>query len=586
MAGVLSIGRGYDPGYLTKSVGEGAENYYLSAVREHGEPPGYWSGKGAEELGLAAGSQVDAATMEALYSEFWDIRDPAVLDESVPDSEKPRLGRKPGRYTTSEEILQKKLAAEPEATEERKEELRIQAQGEARKALQFLDLTFSPSKSYTLAHAGLLAMARRAEEAGNTEQAQAARAAATRMEEILKESAAAGVEETRQAASFARVGYHGKKIDGSSTGRWAPAGDWVVASFFQHTSRNGDPQLHVHQAVLNRQLCADGVWRSLDGQAVFRARAQAAAVSERTLMERSAAELGFRWVQRPDGQGWEIAGVSPEQVAEFSTRRVEVTGRVAELVAAYEAKHGHAPSPRTLFGLAQQATKDTKTAKPKADRVPSQAEELEGWEERTTRAEIDALVSIPGKALFQVDDDERQAARQELAELDMDRVVAAAVADAQRDKAVFSEYELTRHLSRHLPACFGGLGAQQVRTLLLGIRDEALKPDGQQGPRVLDLSVPDVVDIPTQLRHPDGRSVFRDPSLSRWTTPEELKVEERFTRAAAQRDAPAAGAAGICPTGRARIRRGKRGRRSGPRRVRRGSRGARAGARHHRSGAR
>ena len=49
---MLTISSGYDPGYLTRAVATGRENYYLSAVAEHGEPPGIWTGRGCPELGL------------------------------------------------------------------------------------------------------------------------------------------------------------------------------------------------------------------------------------------------------------------------------------------------------------------------------------------------------------------------------------------------------------------------------------------------------------------------------------------------------------------------------------------------------
>jgi conjugative relaxase-like TrwC/TraI family protein len=533
VSGFLSIGRGYDPRYLYNQVGRGAENYYLSAVREHGEPPGYWSGKGAEALGLDPGTVVDPATMKALYGEFLDPRDPRFLDKGVPVEEKARLGGRMRKYASSEDILARKLAEEPEATEERREELRIQAGKEARSALKFLDLTYSAHKSVSLTHAGLLALAQRAEEAGDTGRAQAARAAATEVEEAIKEAAAAGVEAARGVASFARVGYHGKQIDGVSTGKWMAAGDWVVASFLQHDSRDNDPNLHVHQAVLNRQLCQDGKWRSLDSRAVFRARAQAGAIAERTMMERLTRTLGIEWAPTANGQSFQVVGVTPEQIAAFSTRRVEIVGRVAELVATYEAVHGRAPSARTMFLLSQQATKDTKKPKdkPRGTRVPTRAEELAAWEERATRAEIDSLTSIPEKALFRVGDEQRDRAAAAAAEVDLDRVIAAAIADAQSHKSVFSPYELTRHISRHLPPSLGGLSAEQTRRLLLGIRDEAMAPEAG---RVLRLTVGDVVDIPRSLQREDGSSVFRDPSGERLTTPDELDAEQRFLVMAAQ----------------------------------------------------
>ena len=71
---VLTISTGYDPGYLTHAVATGRENYYLSAVAEHGEPPGIWTGAGCPELGLPAGSEVDPKVMERLYGAFVDPR--------------------------------------------------------------------------------------------------------------------------------------------------------------------------------------------------------------------------------------------------------------------------------------------------------------------------------------------------------------------------------------------------------------------------------------------------------------------------------------------------------------------------------
>src|SRR5699024_871608 len=118
----------------------------------------------------------------------------------------------------------------------------------------------------------------------------------------------------------------------------------------------------------------------------------------------------------------------------------------------------------------------------------------------------------------------------------MDRVIEMALADCQRVKSTFSRYELTRHISRHLPASFGGLEATQVRRLLHEMTDEALDP---RGGRVLRYTVPDVVSIPDSLTHEDGRSVFRDPSYERWSTPEMLDAEQRFLRSAAQLDATA-----------------------------------------------
>ena len=62
---MLTLHAGYDIAYLTDAVGQGGADYYLSAAGPGGEPPGFWTGKGAAALGLAG--EVDAQVMRALY---------------------------------------------------------------------------------------------------------------------------------------------------------------------------------------------------------------------------------------------------------------------------------------------------------------------------------------------------------------------------------------------------------------------------------------------------------------------------------------------------------------------------------------
>ena len=48
---MISISPGHAVDYLTGEVATGHENYYTGAVAA-GEPPGFWSGRGAAALGL------------------------------------------------------------------------------------------------------------------------------------------------------------------------------------------------------------------------------------------------------------------------------------------------------------------------------------------------------------------------------------------------------------------------------------------------------------------------------------------------------------------------------------------------------
>ena len=81
-------------------------------------------------------------------------------------------------------------------------------------------------------------------------------------------------------AAYVRTGHHGRRIDGVEAGRFEDAREIPVAIFPQHTSRNGDPQLHVHVLWLNKvQTVRDGTWRAIDSRALHRNKGAGAALA-------------------------------------------------------------------------------------------------------------------------------------------------------------------------------------------------------------------------------------------------------------------------------------------------------------------
>src|SRR5712691_8389553 len=525
---VLTISSGYDPGYLTRAVATGRENYYLSAVAEHGEPPGIWTGRGCPELGLAVGSEVDNKVMERLYGAFADPRDPA--GEAT-------LGRAPSGFAGHDEKIAGRiaglLAAEPEATRERRDQIIMQALKDQRAAVYFFDATFSVPKSVSLLHASLQVRAQQAREAGQAGEAGEWAARAQVVWDAIMAGNRAMLEYLQREAGYSRAGYHGK-----GSGRYVDAHEWVIASFAQHTSRDHDPQLHVHNAVLNRVLREDPLasrpgdrqaWRTLDGTALYAAKPAAGAIAERTLAEYLTARLGVETVARADGNGWEIAGISEAVRDQFSSRRRAIGPRVRQLIAEYERKHGRAPDARAVWSMAQFVTLDSRRAK--AHSAPSRETLLAQWETQSRRAETEALSAIPGAALGRRGPG-RAARLPSGARLR--RVVAAAVADAQRRKATFSRYELTRMINRYLPDYLGGLSGEQVTGLLEELTSRALRP----GVTVL-LTAPEMLPVPEAYRRADGLSLWRRHGAEVYTTRGQLDVETRLLRAAAQTGAPA-----------------------------------------------
>ena len=173
---------------------------------------------------------------ERLYGQHLDPRDP---------SGQARLGRAPGQFRAAEDIYEALLAAEPEATAERRAQLLIEAKAQVRTPDLYWDATFSVSKSISLFHASALANAAAAAQRGDLEAAEAWEQVADGIWDAIMEGNAAALDYLQREAGQTRAGYH-------PGGRWEDAREWVIASFRQHTSRDGDPQLHVHNLILHK----------------------------------------------------------------------------------------------------------------------------------------------------------------------------------------------------------------------------------------------------------------------------------------------------------------------------------------------
>jgi hypothetical protein len=68
----------------------------------------------------------------------------------------------------------------------------------------------------------------------------------------------------QREAGYTRTGSHGRRVHGRETGQWHEA-DLAVAHWLQHTSRDGDMQLHVHSQIAHTaRTGTDGRWRAPD----------------------------------------------------------------------------------------------------------------------------------------------------------------------------------------------------------------------------------------------------------------------------------------------------------------------------------
>jgi len=518
----VTIATGFDVDYYLEQVGV---DYYLTA---DGEPPGIWAGKGAEALGLRGQVGGDEASKKMMRGLFHY----GVGPDGVPLASRQQAPKYRARatYQQIEEAIARDIAALGRfATPEEKREIRLRHRAAARTSTPYYDMTFSAEKSVSLVHAGLLAAAKQAREAGAEQEAERLRAEAERVEAAVMAGAKRMLSLAEQRAAYVRTGHHS-----ASSGEYRDAAGLVAAMFLQHTSRANDPQLHVQSTILNKAQRGDGAderWRALDGRHLWKERlglaAHAGAAEAQEL-----ARLGLPLVKRADGNGFEVGGVEQATMDEFSARSARIEAELAEFLLEYRQTYGREPDRATLYRLRKRVTLETRPAKqkPKRDGAETAQERaraaeagLAAWIRKARDGNVQTLESL-GEAV-EAYAFEHPGARPEQPpdEAERNRVIRAAIAEAQRQHPAWTRAHLEWELYRQMPVL---PAAADWCAYLDAMADDALAgriPDTD----VLRIApVPDLVDVSALDHRKDGTSVYRVPGEARFACASHVDTEE------------------------------------------------------------
>src|SRR6266516_4011278 len=382
VAVVATLSKGYDLDYIWKQVDRGpvkdAASYYIQASETGGEPPGQWWGPGAKALGFEPGQRIEREPYDLLFGE-----------RQAPDGT--QLGRHPDGGRKAADVYTLLLAAEPHATADRKRELRTEAVKKARQSPLFFDLTLSLSKSISIFHASLGENARLARQAGDHEGDAYWSGLVAEVDDMIWAAVHAGFGYFQKEAGYTRAGRHGTRVHGRETGQWREA-DLAVAHWLQHTSRDGDMQLHVHSQIAHTaRTAADGKWRAPDSLGYNEHIGAVAAIVSQHLEEALTRRFGLAWTARDDGHGFEIKGISGEMMRLFSSRRESIIADLRGRAARFEQRYGRAPSQRELAHLAQAS--NFKTRNPKHGTLDL-AQAHAGWADKLARTLGVSLASV------------------------------------------------------------------------------------------------------------------------------------------------------------------------------------------------
>ena len=204
----------------------------------------------------------------------------------------------------------------------------------------------------------------------------------------------------------------------------------LVSIAYQHeTSRCGDPHLHTHVILPNRQVRADGRLVSIDSKSLYHEAKAAGIIYQATLRHELHAERGFEWQRVDEHSGMaEVVGVTKETIKAWSQRSTRLREWAKDNLVVVDGE----PTAAQL-ATAQKATRPTK---------PEQLawEELkEAWrgDERGLKLDRDAHFAAR---------DERRA--RERTPLDRARIAQMA---ARIDKAAFTRADMVEIVGAQLP---------------------------------------------------------------------------------------------------------------------------------------
>ena len=206
----------------------------------------------------------------------------------------------------------------------------------------------------------------------------------------------------------------------------------VVAIAYQHeTSRAGDPHLHTHVIVPNRQPRADGRLVSIDGTSLYHEAKAAGVIYQATLRRELHRSLGVEWAPVDPATGMaELAGVDPASITAWSQRSTQLREWAAHNLIVIDPQKGLS---QAQLAAAQKATR------------PAKPEQL-AWAQLRQLWREDARGLRLHREAFQ----EARRARRAASRAPFDRRRLAAMAE-KIEKAAFTRADLVEIVGAQLP---------------------------------------------------------------------------------------------------------------------------------------
>lgn len=309
----------------------------------------------------------------------------------------------------------------------------------------------------------------------------------------------------------------------------------LIATAWTHRdSRASDPDLHTHLVISSKIAAVDahGVrrWLALDAQPLHHMMVSASELYNTRIEHHVTTRLGLSFAEvAPARRGKrvvrEIVGIPAELLTRWSSRRVAIEARTAELAKEFQGEHGREPTAVELLALGQQATLETREAKHEPRSLAeqratwrSQAIEVLGHSGLTTM--LAGLSVTPRQRAETVD------------EKWVTEAAESVISVVSESRSRWRRHHVLAEAQRYVRT--SGHAAHATTDLAARITAAALaEPLSLAHARVDD----DEQGEPDALRRADGSSVYRRHGAQLYTSSKIVAAEQRILAAAHQHGA-------------------------------------------------
>lgn len=315
--------------------------------------------------------------------------------------------------------------------------------------------------------------------------------------------------------------------------------------FDHYDNRNGDPQPHKHIVISNRvRRSSDKMWTALDGRKIYAGMVEISEVHENLLQDLLTERFGWSWTLKQDNGTKamvnEVDGVPQELINAFSSRDAEIDLLLEKKIKEYETSTGKQAGWRMKAELHKEAWLATRKAKPEIQ--PSLKAKRDHWYRKLGEVapgiQLDQMfkdVNSRKTRLMHVDadceDDIARLLLGQLADLThlagggdeyLDRQARAVIRKTVNAHTVWKRTNVRAEAERLLREV--RIDPTQRVIVANKIADRALgqcvklTPDRYKLPE-------DMMDDLSLATH-QGRSVFDDADLDKYTTKDVLQAEQ------------------------------------------------------------